>query len=65
MRGAAKSKKRGGRIFCPEVQGENTGGTTISVRRGALSGTADVWMWPYMWVVHAQCCTQLHADPAG
>jgi len=48
-RGSAKSKKRGGRIFCSEVRGENTGWTTISVRRGAFTGTADLCLWAPMY----------------
>jgi len=48
--GRGKIKKRGGRIFCPKVRGENSGGTKpeVSLRiaggRGALTGTADVYL---------------------
>jgi hypothetical protein len=51
-------KKRGGRIFCPEVRGGNTGGTTISVRRGANTVTAEVCLWDLIQVLDVQSCMQ-------
>jgi hypothetical protein len=35
-RGAAKSKKERGRIFCPEVQGEDTGGEQLEAGEALL-----------------------------
>ncbi len=53
---AAKSKKKGWKhFFARKAQREDTEGTAISVRRGALSGAADERLRDYMRVIHIQC----------